>query len=142
MAYAAQRLARQVLRFEADASQDPAALAMASERAYLRLRARLTGLIGVAGYNALFARALRLAQTDDRALERITLDARFEMSLLGVRDYALAHGADPSLVATGLTSLFARAIGLLITFIGEDLALRLTREAWPEMAKGETVAEE
>lgn len=128
-----------MLRFEAGDRQDPEGIAMAAERASARLRARLAGLIGAAGYNALFARALRLAQADDPALERITFDGRLEMSLLGARDYARAHGAD---AGAGLTSIFARVIGLLITFIGEDMALRFTRDAWPEMARGEPAPEE
>jgi hypothetical protein len=72
---AAQVLARRVLRHEAGGRAEPAALAEAAERADARLRGRLASLIGPTGYTTLVARAVRLAQAEVPALERVTVDA-------------------------------------------------------------------
>src|SRR2546430_4572560 len=72
---AAQVLAQRVLRHEAGGRAEPAALAEAVERADARLRGRLASLIGPTGYTTLVARAVRLAQAEVPALERVTVDA-------------------------------------------------------------------
>jgi hypothetical protein len=134
---AARALARQLLLHEAGGQPEPAALAGAAERVDTRLRGRLTNLIGPTGYSTLVARAVRLAQAEVPALEGITVDAGdagAEGGLHGVREFALASGGDPGVAAAGLTAILAHLIGLLVIFIGEDLAVRLVREAWPEIA--------
>jgi len=110
-------------------------LAEAVERADARLRGRLADLIGLTGYTTLLARAVRLAQAEVPTLERVSVDAGAEGGLHGVRAFALADGRDPTTAEAGLTAILAHIIGLLITFIGEDLALHLVREAWPEIAR-------
>ncbi len=107
----AQALARRVLLHEAGGRAELAALAEAAERADARLRGRLADLIGTTAYTTLVARAVRLAQAEVPALEGVT--------------------------ATGLTTTLAHVIGLLITFIGENLVFRLIHEAWPELAHGQ-----
>jgi len=99
------------------------------------LKGRLGGLIGQTGYTILVVRAVRLARGEVPTLEGVTVDTGAEGGLDGIRAFALASdaGADEA----GLTAILAHVIGLLITFIGEDLALRLVREAWPELAHGQ-----
>jgi len=134
--------ARRVLVGDAGAHPDAAVLAAAVAHADARLRGRLVALIGPTGYATLVARAVRLAQTAHPAVEHVTVDdgpTEAQGSLRGVREVvetARASGADPRAVEDGLTAILAHVIGLLITFIGEDLALRLVREAWPELAHG------
>ena len=143
MSPAAQVLARRVLRHEAGGRAEPAALAEAAERAATRLRGRLASLIGQTGYTTLVARAVRLAQAEVPALECVTVDALAtgaEGSLHGVREFARASG-DAGAAEAGLSAILAHAIGLLITFIGEDLALRLIRDAWPELPDGQGESE-
>jgi hypothetical protein len=140
---AAQVLARRVLRHEAGGRAEPAALAEAAECADARLRGRLASLIGPTGYTVLVARAVRLAQTEVPALERVTIDALAtgaEGGLHGVREFARASG-DAGAAEAGLGAILAHLIRLLVTFIGEDLALRLIREAWPELPDGQGESE-
>ena len=143
MSPAAQVLARRVLRHEAGGRAEPAALAEAAERADARLRARLASLIGPTGYTALLTRAVHLAQAEVPALERVTVDALApgaEGGLHGVREFARASG-DAGAAEAGLSAILAHVIGLLATFIGEDLALRQIRDAWPELPDGQGESE-
>src|SRR6476619_7548239 len=71
---APEALARQLLAAEAGERTRPEELAAAGERAYLRLRERLAVLLGPTGFDALWARAMHLAQPkfhsgDDTAAE-------------------------------------------------------------------------
>ncbi len=138
---AALELAQQLLRHEADGRLGAEALAAAAERVGGRMRGRLTDLVGLAGYHALFARALRLAQEEIPALKRITLDTNAEGGLRGIREFAGAQ-VDDSAAAAGLTAILANLIGLLVVFVGEDLAIRLVRDAWPEGIRDMVSAEE
>jgi hypothetical protein len=143
MSPAAPVLARRVLRHEAGGRAEPAALAEAAERADARLRGRLASLIGPTGYTTLVARAVHLAQAEAPALERVTVDALAtgaEGALHGLREFARASG-DAGAAEAGLSAILAHVIGLLITFIGEDLALRLIHDAWPELPDGQAEAE-
>ena len=133
---AAHRVAQQVLRRGAGESPDPAALADAVLQADARLGQLLATLIGVLGYTTLLTRAVYLAQADVPALAGITVGPDTEGHLRGVHAFAAAAGSPPEglrAVETGLTIILAQVVGLLIIFIGEDLALRLVREAWPEI---------
>jgi len=140
---AARVVARRVLLCEAGGRIEPAALTEAAARADARLRARLADLIGLTGYTTLLARAVRLAQDDIPALEGVTVVAgepEAEGSLRGVPAFARASG-DVAAIEAGLSAILAHAIGLLITFIGEDLALRLVHESWPELASDQAASE-
>lgn len=128
-------LARQVLVREVGGRQQPEALAEAAERAYHRLRQHLSLLIGPIGFKTLFARALSLAKSEFPILERIEFEERSDAGLKGVREFAVAH--DPAEASDGLAAILASFISLLGTFIGEDLGLRLVREAWPQSAHDE-----
>ena len=86
---------------------------------------------------------MHLAQAEVPALERVTVDALAtgaEGGLHGVREFARASG-DAGAAEAGLSAILAHVIGLLVTFIGEDLALRLIRDAWPELPDGQGEAE-
>jgi hypothetical protein len=136
----ARALARQVLRHEVGDRAEPTMLAEAADHIDARLRGRLEVLIGSTGYTILVARAVRLAQAEVPTLERVTGDAGAKGGLQGIREFALANG-DAGAVEAGLTAILARVIGLLVTFIGEDLAVRLVREAWPELADDRVASE-
>jgi hypothetical protein len=53
------------------------------------------------------------------------------VSLEGLQ--ASVRDQDPAVVREGLASVLAQFIWLLVTFVGETLALRLIHEAWPEV---------
>ena len=136
----ARALAEAVLRHEMLGRATPAEM---GERVDARLRGRLGGLIGSTGYAILVARAVRLARIEVPALECVTVvtgDAGADGSLPGIREFARACD-EPDAAEAGLIAILAQVVGLLITFIGEDLALRLVRDAWPELA-GDPVAPE
>jgi len=142
---AARELARRVLLHEAGGHPEPAALAEAAGRADARLRGRLADLVGITGYATLVARAVHLAQSEVPALERVTVDVReaagVEGGLRGVQEFALASDGDPAVVEAALTAILAHVVGLLVTFIGEGLAIRLIGEAWPELVDAQDNAE-
>jgi len=134
---AARRLARSVLLREAGAHADPAALADAADRVNARLRDRLESLIGLTGYTILVARAVRLAQAEDPVLDHITVNTfatGAEGGLHGLREFMLAHHGEQDVAEAGLIVVLGTVIDLLSTFIGEDLAFHLVRDAWPALA--------
>ena len=122
-------LARHWLLVEAG-SRESRALAEALDRLCGRLREILSLLVGRAGFAALLARALHLAQATYPNLTAITLDETGDSCLRGTTDFAAAQS--PEEVEAGLTDILAQFIGLLVTFIGEALTIRLLGEFWPE----------
>jgi len=84
-----------------------------------KLRITLTRFAGRDGFYALLSRALALSKAQVPALQPVKI--RAEGSLEGFLD-----NTDGGVV------LIAHLLGLLATFIGESITLRLLREAWPE----------
>jgi hypothetical protein len=94
-----------------------------------KLRPHLATLIGLFGFRALLSRALALANTEVRWLRavRVNANASFEgFDQLGAQ-------VGPKEIFAGCVVLLAEFLGLLVAFIGEDLTLRLMREAWPKL---------
>jgi hypothetical protein len=89
------------------------------------LRVALTQFVGADGFTALLRRALALARSDFPSLQsaKVTPVGRLE----GVEAIINAN-TDPE-VAIAIT---AHLLGLLVTFIGEPLTLRLMQNVWPE----------
>jgi excisionase family DNA binding protein len=131
---AARALARRLLLHEAGGRAEPAALAEAAGRAHGRLHGRLAGVIGATGFATLFARAVQLALPEHPGLRHLRVEAGPAGGLAGLAEFAAASAPEPAAAAAGLTAMFVNFIGLLGTFIGEDLALRLVRQAWPDVA--------
>ena len=129
-------LARRLLRWEAGAGRDSAALALAIEHACARLRERLVPLIGRIGFAALFRRALHLAQGEFPALDKLTVAEGAEPCIAGAREFAAAHADDPGLVETALAAILAQFIALLGVFVGEVLTRRVLAERWPGSVGG------
>lgn len=132
----AQALAWRLLQFEAGGQQE----AETAERVLGRLRERLGVVVGGAGYAALAVRALQLAQEAVPALADAPLAVGLDGTVTGGREFAMAVGAPAA--TEGLTAIVASLLGLLFTFIGEDLAQGLVRQAWPEFAPGADSREE
>ena len=91
-----------------------------------KLRQPLSILAGVAGFRALLSRALALAGDEVLWLKTVRVNA----------DGSLARSDEGQLsaaeIAEGEAVLLAQLVGLLVTFIGESLTLRLLQEALPE----------
>jgi hypothetical protein len=93
-----------------------------------KLRQPLSRLAGVAGFRSLLSRALALANDEVRWMKAIHV--RADGSLEGL-DEAQAQLSETE-IADGEIVLIAQLIGLLVTFIGEELTLRLVQESWPD----------
>jgi hypothetical protein len=91
-----------------------------------RLRVSLTQFVGADGFTALLRRALALARLEVPSLQtaRITTDGRLE----GIEEAGGEVGNDVEAAIT----ITAHFLGLLVTFIGQSLALRLMRKAFPD----------
>lgn len=94
-----------------------------------KLRPHLATLMGTGGFDALIVRALALAGTEADWLLKIRVKA--DGSLEGLGD--LQGCLDPAEITRGSVVLVASLLGLLVTFIGEILTLRLVRDIWPEL---------
>lgn len=94
-----------------------------------KLRRPLSTLAGAAGFRSLLARALTLAKQESPVLD--AWDVRPDGSLEGLNGEASQSGA----------VLIAHLIGLMNTFIGESLTLRLLHDVWPDVLGSEIKVE-
>jgi hypothetical protein len=94
-----------------------------------KLRRPLTTLAGAAGFRSLLARALTLAKQESPALG--AWEVKADGSLEGLNGEAAPSGA----------VLIAHLIGLMITFIGESLTLRLVHDVWIDLPDPELKSE-
>jgi len=122
-------LARRLLAYEAVGGNleppEPAAL-----RVYEKLRRPISALAGVAGFRSLVSRALTLARAEAPSLSAVQVAA--DGSLKGLDELASQIGKEQA--RDGGAILIAQLTGLLFTFIGESLTLRLVQDVWPEAA--------
>ncbi|MEX2175275.1 MAG: hypothetical protein WD872_13015 [Pirellulaceae bacterium] len=89
-------------------------------QAFEAIRGYLTRLTGADGFSSLLRRAIALARAEAPELQGIKLGA--DGRLEGLEEVA------PEAAIT----LAAHLLGLLVTFIGEPLMLRLVREVRPD----------
>jgi hypothetical protein len=94
-----------------------------------KLRPPLATLLGNVGFSALLSRALALAATEVKWLDVVHVDAGGALEGLTEPQAKIS----PAESARGGVVLLAQLLGLLATFIGEDLTLRLVREVWPKL---------
>lgn len=99
-----------------------------AERILNQFYQRLGKLIGPAGFDALLGRSLVLAQRNRAALAGVTSAAGGKLEGLD----ALAR--DESNSDEAALTIVAHFVELLVTLIGEDLALGLLRDLWPTTA--------
>jgi hypothetical protein len=95
-----------------------------------KLRRPLCTLAGVAGFRSLLSRALMLAREEAPWLRNV------EVTPKGTFQYAPeveGQLASPE-AARAAQALTRHLLGLLITFIGEALTLRLVHDVWPNVA--------
>jgi hypothetical protein len=96
-----------------------------------KLRIYLTQFAGADGFASLLRRALALAAAEVPSLQSVKIDTNGRLQGFEQIPANTAAGATGGEAAVAIT---AHLLGLLVTFIGEPLTLRLVREAWPEMA--------
>ncbi|HEX7021680.1 MAG TPA: hypothetical protein VF171_02410 [Trueperaceae bacterium] len=137
-----QNLARRLIAAEASARAPSATgpgadavLGAGAAQVCEKLRGPLSRLAGIAGFATLLSRALALAKRRVPALEawRVRPDGALEKISNGEAAPHAAtageHNIDPGLV------LVSEMLGLLVTFIGGTLTLRLVRDIWPDIDK-------
>jgi hypothetical protein len=132
---APEALAGRVLAYEAGQQTSPEAFAAAGERAYLQLRERLALVLGSTGFDALWTRAMHLAQPTFRpGDDTAAVDESFPTPASRADGlHAAVRGRDPAAVQHNLVVAFASFISLLFTFIGEELSLHFIRQLWPDL---------
>ena len=123
-------LARWLLDRETDEGSTADALGDGAERVCRKLGLRLDRLVTAEGYRALVARALYLAQSEHPFLATVRAGATPDAYLVGLPE--LLEDVEPEVTVDALTAVIGGALGLLDTFIGEDLTLGLVREVWPD----------
>ena len=123
-------LAGRLLAYEAAAGENSEPTESAAFRVCEKLRQPLCSLAGVAGFRSLLSRALALARAEAPSLSAVQVGA--DGSLKGLDE--LGPQRDKDMAKEGGTLLIAQLLGLLLTFIGEGLTLRLVQDAWPESA--------
>ena len=121
-------LARALLAQETNCNRHALEAAQIALSVFDRLRSHLSKLVGIAGFQALLARALALATAEVSWLGVVRVQD--DATLVGFREAAQPQPAKA--VAAGSEELLAQLLRLLITFIGEALTLRLIQDIWPE----------
>lgn len=109
------------------------ALAAATERVCIKLRDELTGLIGGGGVRALAGRALSLAQRGHPRLTKVEIGSATCFEGLA----AALEGSSADEVEAAGTAMIENFLGLLVSLMGEDLALRPVHKLWPAAIHGD-----
>ncbi len=122
--------AERLLVYEAKAGNCPGPNESAAFRVCEKLRQPLEKFLGVAGFRALFSRALALANGEVPWLRALHIKADGSLEDLG--ELVAKLGEDE--IASGEIVLVARLLDLLVTFIGPALTLGLIRDVWPKAA--------
>ncbi len=111
-----------------------------------KLRSRLSTRIGKEGFRTLLSRSLTLTVVQYPCLA--TLRVEHDGTLVGLSeleaggsmqadgDYAVDDDMD------GAVALISRLIGLLVTFIGEEITGNIVRAVWPGFAMDDESDEE
>jgi hypothetical protein len=136
---ALRQLALKVLAQQAGSAAGAEALAAAARRAYDDLARVSAPLIGQVGVEALTGRALHLAQREYPWLVQARESEQAERPFAQV--IACLERQDPAVAIEAAGAVFATLTGLLVTFIGEPLTVRLLRQAWPDAFSGASIEE-
>ena len=123
-------LARRLLTYEAVAGKTSETTDSAALRVFAKLRQPLITLAGVVGFRSLLSRALALARAEAPSLSAVQVAA--DGSLQGLDQ--LEPQIDEDQAGGVGVILIAQLIGLLLTFIGEGLTMRMVQNVWPEAA--------
>jgi hypothetical protein len=127
---AIRELARRLAAYETSVGESSVPAAPGAFLVYEKLRQPLCTLAGVGGFYALATRALTLARTDASSFGavQVTADGRLER----LRELDPQRNKDWN-DEVGVI-LIAELLGLLITFVGRALTLRLLQDVWPDEA--------
>lgn len=119
--------ARRLVALEAARDEQPGAGGCQAARVCEKLRLPLSKLVGVVGFQSLMSRAVAMAAGEVPSLAAVRVLA--DGSLQGLD--GLGNPGDAEAGNRAGLVVVAQLLGLLMTFIGEPLTLRLVRDAWP-----------
>ena len=120
-------LALRLLALEKASASAADARGLEAVRVCDKLRISLTRFAGADGFASLLRRSVAPSRAEAPTLNRISVKP--DCSMDGLE--ALAAD-EPDGGLTAAAALTAHLLGLLETFIGRPLTLRLVREAWPD----------
>lgn len=127
-------LARRLLALEA-ARPNPAAVHMhQADLVCEKLRVSVSRFAGPDGFNSLLRRAVALAREEIPALANVRVKSNGTLEGIGELNEAAGGGETEAAVV-----ITAHLLGLLVTFIGEPLTLRLVRYTWPDASFDNTI---
>jgi len=130
-------LAQRLLTYEAVSGENSEATEAAAFRVCAKLREPLVTLAGVAGFRSLLSRALTLARAEAPSLSTVQVAANGSLEGLD----QLEPQIDKDQAREAGVILIAQLIGLLLTFVGESVTLRMVQDVWPEAAFDGRVSE-
>ena len=135
-------LARWLLAREIAGRHEPTDLVGAADTACQKLSGRVARLVTFVAWQALLARALHLARREFPFLEGVRPGSSPTLGLEGLAEHV--QGVEPAQAREGLAMVLANVLGLLATFVGDEITLRLVRDAWPDarLSGAEARAEE
>jgi hypothetical protein len=122
-------IAERLIEYETPKKDSAATTNIASVQITDRLRPHLATLMGLGGFRALLARALKLAGAELSWLRAIEVNADGTME-----GWAAPYARlTPAEFREGRIVLLAQLLGLLVAFIGPALTARLLGEIWPQL---------
>jgi len=127
---AIQDLARRILAIEAARAHAVGTPVDQAVRACGKLQVPLSRFTGPAGFLSLLSRALVLPKAEVPSLS--VVQTRPDGSLAGFDELKHNQVVGELELEKGREILLCHLLGLLATFIGESLTLRLACEAWPD----------
>ena len=122
--------ATRLIDFEANGNKSVMNKQPAAFQVWDKLRPQLETLMGKGGFRILLSRSLALSSGEVPALRAVRVDT--DNPLQGLAELQSQLNADELFGARVV--LLAQLLGLLETFIGEKLTLRLVRETWPKLS--------
>ena len=131
-------LARQLIAVETTAVTSPAQLEAGVQRVFQRLHELMSSLVGPTGFSAAMRRALAntpdCAWLDPAASRGGTAGTQVIQGIAGAVE---REGTER--VVECATLLLENVLGLLCSFIGNDLTVRLVRQSWPELPAASSI---
>ncbi len=124
-----QQVVRGLLAIPPDHADPREAAIVAAETAYGQLRARLVMSLGELGFDALWARAIRLAMTPT-AVAAMRQGRPLDPALR-----TLVHDRDTDATTRVLHGVFTRFFEVFVTFIGEPLMVGIITQLWPALTE-------
>jgi len=122
--------AERLIADEERGNKSPGIKAPGALQIFEKLRPHLATLMGTTGFRGLISRALMLAAGEAPWLCR--LQVRGDGMVVGFD--GTDWWADAEKMTEGNVVLVAQLLGLLVAFIGEQLALQMVREVWPKLS--------